>query len=806
MLKQNNAILVGLKMKDFLMLLLILTAISANAQTGKIYGNVSNSINNEPLPFVTIQLAGTQYGTFTDDAGNYSLEDIVPGLYNIEFSFIGFKKQTIFEIQITNAKPVFLDITLQEDANLLDAVEIKDFSSDQTDESPLSLRTIGANEIQRNPGGNRDISRVIQSLPGVTYAPTFRNDIIIRGGAPNENRFYLDGVEVPNINHFATQGSSGGPVGLINVDFIREVDFYSGAFPVNYGNALSSVFSFNQRDGRTDKWGGRFTVGSSDVGLTAEGPLGNKSSVLLSARRSYLQFLFDAIGLPFLPTYNDFQYKQKIKINQKNEITIIGLGAIDQFVLNTEDDTSAIQQYILGNLPSQNQWNYTIGGTYKHYRERGYSTFVLSRNMLNNEAFKYTNNDESNPENLIFNYVSREAENKFRYEETLDVKRFKLKGGVNFELAKYSNNTYQLITVDTNVVTIDYASELSFQKWGAFAQASTSVFNNKLVLSFGVRTDANNYVKEMQNLLNQLSPRLSASFKLTNKWSLNFNTGIYYQLPAYTVLGYTDEENNFVNKQNGITYIQSKHLVAGTEYRPNNYLRFTLEGFYKTYQNYPFSLRDSISLANQGADFGVIGDEPVTSTSNGRSYGVELLAQQKLNRDFYGILAVTYVVSEFEDKSGNFAPSAWDNRTIIALTAGKKFKHNWEAGLKWRFSGGLPYTPYDIAYSTLTYVWDINRQGLLDYNQLNAERIDPYHQLDIRIDKQWFFSKWNLDVYLDIQNVYNFQTELQPLVDVVKDADGNPVINPEDPSRYSVNFLENTNGTLLPSIGIVIEF
>lgn len=804
-IKQILQLTVNTHMKRFLVVLLTLTCTALQAQTGKIYGTVTNSINNEALPFVTIILSGTTYGTQSDIDGKYSVENIPPGLYNVEFSFIGFKKKTLFEVQVTNAKPVYLNVVMEEDENLLEAVEVKETITDKTDESPLSLRTIGANEIQRNPGGNRDISRVIQSLPGVTYTPSFRNDIIIRGGSPNENRFYLDGIEVPNINHFATQGSSGGPVGMINVDFIREVEFYSGAFPVNYGNALSSVFSFEQRDGRTDKWGGSFTLGSSDVGLTAEGPLGEKSSVLLSARRSYLQFLFGAIGLPFLPTYNDFQYKQKIKLNQKNEITIIGLGAIDQFDLNTEDDTSAYQQYILGNLPYQTQWNYTIGGSYKHYRERGYSTFVLSRNMLNNRAYKYIDNDESIPENKIFDYTSREMENKLRYEETLDINKFRIRGGINLELAKYTNDTYQLIPFGEDVITVDYNSDLKFQKWGAFVQSSTTLLDYRLILSFGLRADANNYSSSMQNLLDQLSPRFSASYKLTDKWSLNFNTGIYYQLPAYTILGYAEGENNFINKANNITYIQSKHLVAGTEYRPNSYLRFTLEGFYKQYAHYPFSLRDSVSLANLGADFGVIGDEPVTSTSNGRSYGIEFLAQQKLNKNFYGILSVTYVVSEFEDAAGNFAPSSWDNRTIIALTAGKKFKHDWEVGAKWRFSGGLPYTPYDINYSALTYVWDINRQGVLDFSQLNSKRLDPYHQLDIRVDKKWFFNQWNLDVYLDIQNVYNFQTTLQPLVDVVKDDAGNPILNPEDPTRYQVYQLENSNGTLLPSIGIIIE-
>jgi hypothetical protein len=526
---------------------------------------------------------------------------------------------------------------------------------------------------------------------------------------------------------------------------------------------------------------------------------------LFSARRSYLQFLFGAIGLPFLPTYNDFQYKQKIKIDQKNEITIVGLGAIDQFALNTEDDTSAYQKYILGFLPAQTQWNYTIGATYKHFRKNGYSTFVLSRNMLNNRSFKYLNNDETNPDNKIFDYTSREMENKFRYEETVDVKNFRIRGGVNFELAKYTNDTYQLIALEDEVLTVDYISDLQFQKWGAFVQSSTTLLDYRLTLSFGLRADANNYSESMQNLLDQLSPRLSASYKLTDLWSLNFNTGIYYQLPAYTVLGYADGENNFVNKANNITYIQSNHIVAGTEYRPNSYLRFTLEGFYKQYKNYPFSLRDSVSLANLGADFGVIGDEPVTSTSDGRSYGVEFLAQQKLNKNFYGILSVTYVVSEFEDKNGEFAPSSWDNRTIIALTAGKKFKKNWEAGLKWRFSGGLPYTPFDKEFSSLIYVWDINRQGLVDFDRLNEERLAPYHQLDIRIDKKWFFDEWNLDVYVDIQNVYNFQTELQPLIDVVRDVDGNFVVDPEDPSRYQIYELENVSGTLLPSIGLIIE-
>ena len=186
---------------------------SMAAQTGVIKGRVSNKLNNETLPSATVQVLGTTQGAQTDDYGNYEITGLEPKLYNIKVSFVGFKDIEVFEIQVTNAKPTILNFEMEESSEGLKEVVIRASPFRKTEESPLSLRTIGVTEIARNPGGNRDISRVIQSLPGVTALPTFRNDLIIRGGAPNENRFYLDDIEVPNINHFATQGASGGPVG-----------------------------------------------------------------------------------------------------------------------------------------------------------------------------------------------------------------------------------------------------------------------------------------------------------------------------------------------------------------------------------------------------------------------------------------------------------------------------------------------------------------------------------------------------------------------------------------------------------------
>ena len=241
-----------------------------------------------------------------------------------------------------------------------------------------------------------------------------RNDVIVRGGGPSENTFYLDDVEIPNINHFATQGASGGPVGILNVDFIREVNFYSGAFPANRGDALSSVLEFKQKDGNKEKLEVKGTLGASEVALTLDGPIGEKTTFIFSARRSYLQLLFAVLELPFLPTYNDVQFKIKTKLNSKSELTLIGLGALDQFNLNLDANETEDQQYILNYLPVNEQWNYTVGAVYKHYREKSYGTWVISRSYLNNTSYKYQDNIELDSLKTFY-YSSTEAENKYRY-------------------------------------------------------------------------------------------------------------------------------------------------------------------------------------------------------------------------------------------------------------------------------------------------------------------------------------------------------------------------------------------------------
>ncbi|MFT4856746.1 MAG: hypothetical protein ACI8YP_000848 [Algoriphagus sp.] len=794
--------------------LLVVFALSLSAfSQGIIRGRIFNPVNNQAVPFANVLIMETELGAISDGEGFYEILNVTPGLYNVRASFVGYKTATAYEVQVTQAKSVQLDFALAEDASELSEVVVSSEFS-RSEETPLSVRKLNSNEIERYPGGNRDISRVIQSLPGVASSASFRNDIIIRGGAPNENKFFVDEIEVPVINHFATQGSSGGPVGILNVNLIKNVDLIAGGFPANRMDAMSSFFEFTLKEGRRDKMATQLTLGASELTLSNEGPIGEKTTYLVSARRSYLQGLFRLIGLPFLPTFNDFQVKTTTKLNEKTELTFIGVGAIDNFVLNQDvpeeetDDERADRLYLLDVLPIQSQWNYTTGLKLKRFRENGFWTFVLSRNMLNNEAYKYAGNDESNESNLLFRYISQESENKFRAENSIFGKGYTLKYGVNYQYSRYFINNFDRAILASSGQVIDVESTSNFNQYGAFISGSRNFYNDRLLVTGGVRMDGADFAETASNPLNQISPRVSFSYQLKPNLFATANAGIYYQKPAYTVLGFQDNEGVLVNRENDVQFIRNSQLIAGIEFVvPEKNRRFTAEAFYKRYNNYPSSVRNGIALANLGADFGVIGNEPVASNAEGRAYGIEFLAQQRLFNNFYGIAAVTLVRSEFTNpNTEGFIPSSWDNQFIVSLTAGKRFGNNWEIGARWRFLGGTPYTPFEAEESALISNWNLRGQPIFDFTQINAIRLPAFHQLDLRLDKKYYFKNWNFNWYVDIQNAYNFQAEQPSLLVPMRDSGGGILIDPTDPTRYQLRFLENTAGTLLPTIGIIIEF
>lgn len=773
------------------------------AQNGSIKGKIADAKNNDPIPFANVIVEGTQIGSTSDLDGNFIITGLQPGYVNLRVSYVGYKTKISSDVLVSNSKTPYIEIELEPQEKELQEVVVKVDYLEKKEESPLSMQSIGTKEIESNPGSNRDISRVIQSFPGVGSTPSFRNDVIIRGGGPSENRFFLDGVEIPVLNHFSTQGASGGPIGIINADFIRSVDFYSSSFPADKYNALSGMLDFRLKDGNKDKTEVQVSLGASEAALTLDGPIGKNTSYIFSVRRSYLQFLFSAIGLPFLPTFNDYQFKLKTNFDAKNQLTIISLGSLDHMKLNTGiENPDPSQQYLLAQIPVNNQWSYTIGGVYKHFFENGYHSFVLSRNMLDNEFYKYPDNNEN--ERKIFDYHSQEIENKFRYEFNLRKGGIKYNISANLEYAKYNNQTSQALYLQDSLLYLDYQTDFNLLKYGLSAQATKTIFNERLLISLGLRLDGNDYNSNTSNPLNQFSPRLALSYSLTDQFKVNAGVGRYFQQSAYTTMGFRDNSGDLINK-NTVQFIGANHYNAGVEYRFQSPMTLSVEGFFKDYFNYPIDLITGASLANQGADYSsVYGATPATFTGSGQAIGFEVLQRISL-ADFNLLAAYTFVRSKFTDINGDLIPSAWDSKHLITITASKEFKRNWRAGLKWRFVGGLPYTPYDLTKSANIVAWNANGQPYYDYTQLNALRFASFHQLDIRVDKNFFFNKWSLMLYLDIQNLYNFKAEGQDYIVRALNEDGSyqTTNNGQD---YVLESISNTSGTILPTFGVMVKF
>lgn len=789
----------------------------------QIFGTVNGVVKDKDTQEILVGAAMTFTGTDTintvsDENGNFSVQ-LPVGKYNLETSYIGYNPFVLYNINLSSGNAQILQIELDPKSQELQEVVINAGKSVRATDmvTPLATQKLTAEEIKVNPGGNFDVSKVIQVLPGVAGGTTpNRNDIIVRGGGPSENVYYLDGIEIPVLNHFQTQGASGGATGILNVSFIQDVQLTSSAFNARYDNAMASTIVIKQRNGNPDKLSGNLRLSGTEFAAMLEGPLGKKTTFMASARRSYLQFLFKLLDLPIRPDYYDFQYKVNHKINNKTELTFIGIGAIDNFKLAVPKKSDANTEYINRANPLINQWNYTVGATLKHLVNDGYYNIALSRNMFFNGADRYENN-ASKTGHPSYVLGSHETENKLRFDMNKFKNGWKYSYGIDAQYAKYDANIFNTIKEevkdnDGNIISpaITFSSDtaIDFFKFGAFGQIAKYFFDQKFLVSGGFRADLNTYTKDGLNPLRTLSPRASFSYIINNQWNISASVGSYYKLPVYTMLGYKDSSGTLANKD--LKYTNSIHYTIGTEFVPRNDLRFTLEAFYKDYRNYPISLTSGISYANIGTDYSAVGSDAFSSVGKGKVYGIEAYVQQKLVEKLFYIASATLYKSEFSGIDNQFRPSTWDYGFIASATFGYKFKKNWDIGLKYRIAGGQPYTPFDLAASTANYL--TTGTGTYDYSQLNNKRLPIFNQLDLRVDKKFNFKKVSLDVFADFQNILLYKTPYLPKFTFertddnsgFKTTDGQPI--KADGSNGIPLILDQKSATVVPSIGFIFEF
>lgn len=707
----------------------------AQTETSSIYGRILDRITQQPIIGANVIILETNFGAATDIYGNYRIENIPPGTYQLRASSVGFSSITKTSVILMSAKPVQVDFQLQEQVIEIGGVII---TSDYFNNDPYevnSIRKFNYEEIRRSPGGFEDVIRALSILPGVAQADAGRNDLIVRGGAPSENLYIIDGLEIPNINHFGTQGATGGPLSYINLDFVKETSFSTGGFSSLYGDKLSSVLSIDLRNGRNDRFGGKATISASQFGLNLEGPVSENSDFIFSIRRSYLDFIFKAAGFGFVPEYYDLLSKYNFKIDGKNSISFLFVGAYDnvKYFNDTED-----QRYDNSRILGSDQKQYFTNLKYRNIFYNGFIDINYGRS--------YTSFDTSQRDSLlnpIFKNIAEEEENSLKSDLTIKFsKQFEINAGMGFKVIRVKNDILFPAFITTFGDTLPVNQSLTdnhFNKFSSYFNLH-SVFSERLTTNVGARIDYFNPLAKAT----VLTPRFSLSYQITELTSINFSAGTYSQAPSYVWFAYSPNKRK-------LNYIKNNQFVIGTEHRISEDTQVKIEGFYKEYKDYPASeLREYLVLANTGAgysgsddNFSVFGLEPLVSSGIGTARGVEFSAQKKLSdTPFYGVLSLTYSKADFIPLDGISRTGSYDQTWIFNFSGGYNFNDEWEASIKFRYSTGKPYTPY-------------NTDGTQSINNFNSLRLPDNHSLDLRVDRRWNFIGWTLITYIDIQNIYN---------------------------------------------------
>ncbi len=725
-------------------LLLALSREEATAQTAVLTGRVLDADTRAPLggALVTLRPQGLQ--VLTDEEGRFRVEGVTPGMLGVEASFLGYATGLETDVMARTSRPTYVEMELRPAAIELEGITVQADLFRPREDAPTSTQRLTEVEIRRTPGGFGDISRTLLSLPGVLGGVDNRNDILVRGGGPGENAYYLDGIRIPQINHFATQGTAGGALALVNADFIQDVTFFTGGFPVKYGDALSSVLLIGNRPGTRDGIAGDVTLGASEAGVTLDGPLGARADWLFSVRRSYLQFLFAALDLPIRPDYWDGQLSLNWEPTGRDRFTFTGIGAIDEFgIVAPAPDDEYENQEIFRSVLDNDQTAFTLGGSWR--RLVGDAGVFRMRASHSRTDYRFADEDPSGGTLL----TNRSLENETRLEAEGEVGvGEEVRLGVGAELARASIDAevFQR-AIEGGLLPDDvvYGAEVAFWRPALWSQMVWRP--GRLTATAGVRLDGVTALDDPW----ALSPRASLRYATDGGVDLTLAGGLFHQAPSKLALS-VEEDGQRVNA--GLAQLRNWQVVGGADWRASPGLRLRLEGFYKAYARMPVLASDPrINLANLGDDYGFVGAEPLLPRGEGRAYGAELFAQQKLTASLYFLGAYTLGWSEYSGADGVLKPSAWDRRHALDLTAGYRIGGVWEIGTKLRVLSGVAETPWDLEASARTY--PVSGRGVRDWNRAGELRSPAYARLDVRAEREWFFQGWNAVVYLDLQNVLN---------------------------------------------------
>lgn len=717
------------------------SSLFSQSLTGTLEGVVRDRETKQAVVGAKVSIVGTALGAVTDANGKFTISEIPVGIVQVKVEALEYNRLTKTDIVIKASKPTYLPLEMNVRSTQAGEITVVGNLFERAEDAKVSTNKLSQEEIRRAPGASEDVTRMMLLLPGVVVSSDTRNDLIVRGGSPAENFILIDGIEVPNINHFGIQGTGGGEVGMLQVDFLQDVTFSAGGFSSKYGDRMSSVTDIHFREGNRNKGESRAIVGTVGAGAMTEGPINDgKGAFMIAARQSYYDEVLNLLDQSFkttIPNYTNFNLKLNYDLNANHRLALIGIGGRDN--IRQTSNPSAVD------LNENSQWQYVLGLSHTWLLNK--QSFIRT-SLSNNYYIFFTRtvktSTQGTPEDKYRN-ESSEREIVLRSDLSYRISGDDLleAGIVARQLAAVNQINIQPY-FDPFTVTLHPAvnetRNASAIKFGGYAQYN-KFFLNRFSLTVGARFDYFSYINEPLSF----APRAGLSLYLRSNLKLNFAYGIYYQSPPM-VWTMAKPENRALRQ------MRADHFVAGLEFYPNDDLKLTLEAFTKSYRNYSASSQNlALSMANLSTEFGTFGlDERLTNGGTGRANGIEIFAQKKFTDNYYFIANYSLSQIEHAGLDGILRPGSFDFRHVVSMTLGCKIDEHWEIGVRWRYLGGKPYTPFDEETSG-------SIGGFLDLSQINALRYPEYSRLDVRLDYRIFATDFTLTAFLDLQNALSHE-------------------------------------------------
>jgi hypothetical protein len=740
-----------------LMLCLSVTELTAQTLTQTVRGRIVDEDSKSPLIGANVVILGSNplRGATTDVNGYYRFDNVAVGRIDLQIRYLGYEEKTIPNVSISSGKEVILDLEMKESVVKMNEVIVlgkKAKGEVQNEMALISSRSFSVEETKRYAGSIQDPSRMVSSYAGVTSDPSGSNDIVVRGNSPKGILWRMEGIEIPNPNHFANEGATGGPVSALNSELLANSDFYTGAFSPEYGDVLSGVFDMKMRSGNNEKYEYSVGVGVLGTDITAEGPFRKnyEGSFLVNYRYSSLSLLDQAGIVDFegVPRYQDATFKLVLPSKKLGTLSIFGLGGLSNISESDKESEESDRVVERGEFDAQLGvlgLNHTLPLTT--------NSFLKTTVSVSNNKSSYNWEKIDDQDNFNFDgdgYWGKSSLRSSLMYSTKLTSRHRIITGL-----KYTRHFYDLNEKTFNDDYDRIETTIDMHKSAGDLQSYVS-WKYRMTDDFTWVTGFHTMYFDLNKDFS-VEPRIAFRWQINQKQSINAGFGMHSKAESifayYANIYAPDGSYTTPNKTMGLS--KARHFVLGHEYRLSKNLNSKLEFYYQDLYDIPVENIDTSNYSVLNVDEGYI-DKALTNAGTGKNYGVEYTLERYFAQNFYFLLTASLYDSKYKAKEGKLRNTKYNGNYAVNFLIGKEFRvgRNSKANslginAKFFFNGARKYIPVDLAASKA------KGETVYDYSQAWEHKLDDVKQINFSVSYSINRPKTSHEFIIDVINLTN---------------------------------------------------